>query len=814
MKKTIIISLVALFGSMSFQANAQTVRDSLEFDKAVSSTPAELLRGQVAGVRVSAIDNAVNGALNVNIRGINELRGDSQPLWIVNGVQLNTSLNRNIKAFWQFGESGYTAPQNPLAFLNPYDIESIEVIKDLSAAAIYGAAGANGVVVIKTKMPVSVEKLFVWDSNVSVNTPTVANDAFTTSISHNHSLGVSGTANNTTYSISGYYRDVNGIVANTGNVYAGLNVNFETKANSVVWFGLNSISSLGSLRSTTGTAYFGAPSMMLSARNPLLFPSDTVQGWASDYDDDGTDYRTVNSVYLTLNFTPWLSLKTSVGVDLQNYNRYIWYGNGTSFGLSENGAASVLSSSMFNYSASSVLSANRYIGRNNHIKASLGVEVQGEINKFNTMNGTDFFSHELRGKGISIMASKPYIHKFRQTYIREAAFASLSYDWKGIVGANASVRADFTPKYYDSTPVIYPAGSAWADIHKAFLPDFEAVSTLKLKAGYGKAGRERFVPYGLFGEYCSGDYFAVAPEQEAFYEGLNHVESTEFTASAEVGFMGGRILLSAGYYDKVTEDALNMYCFGRKYTNTIIWHYVPRTDVMGVSSSIANRGIEGSADFKIIDNRRVKWSASANATYNVNQVIGFDAADTYGKMIGDGFYANINALGWQLGSNYGYLTNPDGSLVDVTRDGKISEADKEILGSPVPKYFGAFGTTLSAFGLTLDVLVDGAADFTIFNLNRLVEEGVKPYVITDKWVERGDFVRLSRVSLGYDIPFKARWIRSLRVNLSACNLLTLTGYSGWSPDVNSYGISNLSCGLDYGSYPVPRSFVLGISAKF
>jgi len=814
MKKAIMIISLALLGGLFFQVSAQVVRDSLEFDKAAAVTPAELLRGHVAGLRVSAIDNSVNGALNTNIRGINELRGDSQPLWIVNGVQLNSSLNRNLKPFWQYGEKGYASPQNPLAFLNPYDIESIEVIKDLAATAVYGSAGANGVIIIRTKMPVAEEQLIRWDSNVEFSQPSYASDFFSTSISHNHSVSVSGTRNNSTYNISGFFRDVNGAVEGTGNTYAGLNVNFETHANSVVWFGLNSNSSMGNLSSTSGTACFGAPSMMMAVRQPDLFPLDTAEGWLADYDDDATDYRTINSVYLTLNFTPWLSLRTSIGVDLQNNNRYIWYGNGTSFGNEMNGVLGILASSMFNYNGESVLTANGYFGSGSHISANVGVEVFGEINKFNTMNGADFFSHELRAKGLSIAASKAQIHKYRQTYSREAAFAKLSYDWKSVAGIDAVFRADYTRKYFDNNPVLYPAAEAWLDVRKALFADSDVVSALKLKGGFGKAGRERYVPYGLFGEYCSGAYPAIDLEHETFYDGLNTVRSEESNAGIEIGLLKGRIKMSGGFYDKKSVDAMNLYCFGKKYSNSDIWHYVDRTDVFGFSSTIANRGLEFSLDARLVDSQSVKWSVFANAAYNVNQIIELSAEDQRGKVIGDDFFANVNALGWQAGSNYGFRVDESGEKIDLSRDGKISETDKEILGNPIPKLSGGAGTTVSAFGLTLDVIFDGAAGFSVFNLNKLVAETSKPYLITEDYVEKGDYVRLSRVSLSYDLPLGIKWIKEPRLKISGCNLLTLTDYSGWTPDVNSFGISNLSCGLDYGSHPLMRSIIVGISAKF
>ena len=98
-------------------------------------------------------------------------------------------------------------------------------------------------------------------------------------------------------------------------------------------------------------------------------------------------------------------------------------------------------------------------------------------------------------------------------------------------------------------------------------------------------------------------------------------------------------------------------------------------------------------------------------------------------------------------------------------------------------------------------------------MNKLVADGTT--VITEDYAEKGDYLRLSRLSLGYDLPAIPKLgVKALRISLSGCNLLTLTGYSGWNPDVNSYGISNLSCGLDYGSYPMVRSILLGISAKF
>ena len=86
--------------------------------------------------------------------------------------------------------------------------------------------------------------------------------------------------------------------------------------------------------------------------------------------------------------------------------------------------------------------------------------------------------------------------------------------------------------------------------------------------------------------------------------------------------------------------------------------------------------------------------------------------------------------------------------------------------------------------------------------------------ITEDLVERGDYLRLDNLTVSYDVPLKVKWIKDFKVNLSAHNLFTVTGYSGWNPDVNSFGVTARSYGVDYGAFPLCRQFVLGVSFRF
>ena len=800
--KIIRTVLVAVLLPVSMPASrAQTVNaDTLAYDKAAASSPLDLLQGRLSGVRVFSTDGNPGGMKGVHIRGMRSLRSDSQPLYVVDGAVLGTSTNINTDAFWQYDEQVYTSALNPFSFLSAYDIESIEVLKDMSATAKYGPRGANGVIMIRTKKAGKGHFRADWNSNFTAY-PVFA---------HNHSLNISGSHNQSGYSISAFYRNKVGTIARNRVDDAGVRLHFETNANSLINFGFNSILSMGSSANPTGTAWFGKSSAVLATMDESLAMGASASDWKAGYDDDAVDYRTVNSVWLNINFLPVLHWKTTLGVDYQNISRVVWCGNETAFGKAHNGAAAALNSMLLNYNADTRLEFSMFFAGRHHLNAYAGVEAIGNWNSFNTMNGTNFITHELRGKGLSLMQSSKQIHKFVRTYVTGAAFASVGYDYDGIAGVNGQVRLDVTPKYRDWTPVIYPSAEAYVDFHKALLPDFRVVSTLKLRGGWGISGRELFVPYELTSDHLMGQWYQAGDDAGVYYDGLNRVLTSGWNVGLTVGLLSDRIALSAAYYDDTTYDIYDMFCFGT-YDGKL-WQWADRRQVFERVASFGNRGFDFDVNARIIDSNGWLWSAYADFSYNVNYSLSLTRHDVWGRNLGNSLTGTINTPGSSLGSFGGYLENEDGSLKDITRDGKVTSVDRVLLGNSLPKYYGGFGTNLSFMGISLDVRMDGAAGFNVANLTRMLKDGRTQ--LSESYVEKGDYLRLSRISLGYDIPLNQRWIRSLKVHASAHNLLTFTSYSGNTPDVSSYGVSALAFGYDYGSFPVMKTVVLGISAKF
>lgn len=819
-KKVYAIGLALLMFCASSGAN-NVVQDTLELNKATVQTPSSLIVGRVSGVRVSSQDGGPNGAVNANIRGINTLRGHSEPLWIVNGVMLTNALSQNLNAFWQKGgyttkgdsvpdysELSYSAVLNGTAFLNPYDIEKIEVIKDLSAAAIYGAQGANGVIIVETSLP-KVDSRLDWHSNVSLDVPNRTGSALRLGFNHNHMLAYSGNANNTFYRISGYLRHVNGVVQRTGSLFGGMNASLETRANPYLWFGLNSTLGAGTQHNAAGSAYLGKPSTMILSRYPSRYAGNTLTGWVNDYDDDVEDYRAVTSVWLQINPLPAMYIKASLGADFQSNTRRIWYGNGTSFGLANNGAASILSSTLFNYNGKVEMGYSFYVKSKHHISLKAAAEAVGSKNKFGVMNGTSFDLPYLRARGLQTMGSRAIPYKFTRDYLIWSVYGVLAYDFDRMFGLQAVWRSDYSPKYTPTTPINTPGIEGWVDLNRIFLKDVDWISDLRLEGGYGMAAREEYIPYELLGNYLR-TYPEVERGSEVFYDGLNRLYSREWNVGVRIGFADA-VTLAVKYYDKNTLDAMYIYDFGKINGSYFDWAHSGSVD-FSTEGELRNHGVEVDLNADILKIGDWKWTAFVNAAWNIGSVTKINYRDMAGRNIGKNIWVNIMAEGQPMGALYGYLDNPAGGFMDLNKDGEISDADKKILGNTVPVFNGALGTTLRYRDFTLDLQFDGAAGFRIANLNKVIAEGRTK--LSSRYVEKGDYLRLSRVSLAYDIPLKWKKITDMKVFVSGQNLLTVTGYSGWNPDVNCFGSSVMSNGVDYGSYPAVRGFILGVSAKF
>lgn len=792
--KTILLIACLTTGTVALARENVVYPDSLGSDRSLGASLPSLLRGKVSGVRVSSVDGNLNGLLNVYVRGVNSLRSDSQPLWVVDGVVLNTGANHNLDAFWQWGENGYASPLNPLAGINAYDIESIEVLKNASATALYGAAGANGVIVVTTRNPAGDKLRVDWHSNAGVNISRISDDVFRPGIAHDHHVSVVANQKGTDYYLSANFRDVHGATPATFNNNVGLRLGFDSHANASVQFGMDAIISLGENSNPSATGLFGCPSLMSTLRKSTS--SEVAAGWINDYDNYSDDYRFCLSTFLDVKIANGLVWKNQLGVDYHFLNRYFWYGNGTSFGLAQNGAASILGNSLFNDRFNSSLDFDRFFAKN-HIKASLGFEQNSALRRFNQIPATDFFDHSLRAKGVNLSSKMVKLNRHQLDLHRLAAFATLDYDWDGAAGLNAVVRTEFLPRYFDSKPVVYAGIQAFVDVLRPGA-DLGSVSTLRIDGGWGKSGFFDYlnVPFG-------GD---IEEGTEPFYENLLSLDSSEANLGVEFGLANDRFTFGVTAYSRRTEDTDAIYCFGKNKPNKskvggdFMWDYDERFEFSRHSSVIVNKGLEFDLGVGIIRNSSFRWDLDANLALNSNSFEEVAPEDAEGSVLGNSLVGNRAVKGEQVGAIYGY-DRPANAFA--------------VLGNSIPNIYGGLTSTLRAGKFSAEICIDGAAGMSLANLNLVKAAQEEPYGISSDFVEKADFLRLSRIAVAYEFsPSHIKCIKGLAFSLGANNLYTLTSYSGWNPDTNVFGLCPGTAGMDWSACPPYTSVVLGVNVKF
>lgn len=757
--------------------SAQHVTDTLGTNIAASSSAIELLEGRISGTKVLSSDGSFNGQKLVHIRGLNSFRSDSQPLWVVDGTIVGQGYNMNLNAFYQRGETtstgdilpdyngqGYTPPLDCMSWLDLHDIESIEVLKDISATSIYGSKGANGVIIIKTrngsKLPASVRV----STNYGINSSYRKGEAFRTGFMHNHHASINGsTSGGVTYNTSLFLRKVNGTVRGESMLHGGMGLNLETKVHKTFWFGLNLRLNAGSCSCPGGTADIGSASLMALSRNPEAFLNDSFTGWLTDYDDKSNDYRMTGSAHMRVNFLPSLSMNVIGGMDYYSGKRYVWYGNGTSFGKEVNGAAAILNTSVLNFNAKASLDFDRHFASIHHVQASVaGMAFINDI-RDNCMNGSDMPFHQLRAKGLSASNSRNSIRKIYQTTDILGMHGMLKYDFFKYAGISFAVNSEWN-RHFDKTPQLFPAVNAYVGLKDIALKNSNVIDVLNLTGGWGSAGYDNVMPLLTAGE-ATGKLPEIPAGAREYHDCLNRTISKEWNIGLSAGFIN-RIDVSLKYYNKTTDDAFLTYDFSRivsgLYDEALSGNLLHER-----SSSISNRGIELDARATLIERPSIRWVLDANASYNHARII-----------LGEEDF--VDAL-WYL---------------DRT----------------LPRFLAGAGTTVNISDFCIEARISSAAGYSILDANNYIGKTFSGFTESD--LKPADYLKLDHVSVSYRIPLNVKWLKTLRLHLTGKNLLMTSRYDGWNPLVNSFADKGTLYGVDYGSYPMTRSIILGLNLLF
>ena len=726
MRRCIILLLLLAAPIRAFADSVKVVPDTLGATSASAHSIAELLEGEVAGVRVNREGTGPLAPVRVDIRGASTLRGDDQPLWIVDGAIMENVSGTNVNAFWNYPEVAQPAGINTFFHLSPYDIESIEILKDASATALYGSRGAAGVIIVKTKL--SGEQggeNFQWNSNVGCE--------FDGGLIHNHYLNVGAAKRNTAFNSSLSYRNYASGADGVGSDDLSFRSSFETKAAKGLWFGASIMGGAG-VFDNTGTGL-------------------------ADYQDNGKHYGATASAWLRFNILPGLDWTTNAGADYRSENRFIWYGTGNNIGAAYKGLAGITNNTALSCDVLSSFNFKRYLAVKHGLSANLGVEWYGGHNTYNSLAAHDYLAEELKAYGISISNSVRPTFAFDESPSHAAVFGRIGYSFNDLAGINATWRADKAMSAFDGRIEQYPAADIWADLHKAFLKSSKIVSQLRLTAGFGYSGNERSLLYPFFDKAVdAGTVPQIETARRTYFDARSLQRLREWNTGLRAGFLSNRIVVEGKYFDRFIDDSFDIFDSGVKDTDGK-WKKSDAVLHSSRSSSFTSRGFEIGISALLIKTDDIVWSLRGNFTAGRTQVVEINEESANG------------VIGYPVGSLMGWDVDSNGYYKDIVPDGIINRADCIMLGNRIPESYGGFGSTIKFQGFTLDLDADYAFGFNEIDDDSMREENRT--MLTPRYILMGDFMRLSRAALYYDIPLHTPAVKGLTVSLSGYNLFTV-----------------------------------------
>ena len=873
----------------------------------------QALQGKTPGVTVMMNSGQPGSGVSIRIRGVGT-NGSNDPLFIVDGF-----------------------PMGDLESINPRDIESMDVLKDAASAAIYGARGANGVIIITTKKGKSGKPRIDYDyyygiqnirkyldvldatqyarilneSYFNSNLPLPFSEeeilkmgkgtdwqrevAYRNAPMQSHQLSLAGGSDKSTYNTSFSYFKQDGTLAKGKSAFERYTarVNTEQKhLNDVLTTGVN-INVTHVKRASIATNS-GNAGPILSAIN--MDPVTTVMN------DDGAFaisryvaqeivnpiariyYTNGSSSYTRLNGNAFGELKIIKGLKLRSTIGYtiqydesrsympIYYLNATNFTNTSGTGKSMAEAYYLNLE--NVLTYNKTIGRHNFtalagntVNTGNGSNVSGSKNGL-LYDDPAYAYLDLAKDNTSAGASGGAWHSGLISY-----FGRINYDYDGRFMATAIFRADGSFHFGPNNRIGYfPSLSAGWNMHKeAFMRDLNWLNTFKLRASWGRTGNDntggdyRYV--SVISTSARNYYFGSGGSQfiGASPAGISNFDlKWETSEQANIGFDATflkNFSATVDLYSKKTKDLL---------VNIPIPLYVGNTSPVGNAGNVENRGVELSVGYRN-HFKKFQFDVTVNGAYNQNRV-------TYvGNSTGiiDGSAANnqMSAVTrMQAGAPIGYFwlytmdgifqtqsqidayKAKDGTLIqpkavpgdirykDLNGDGVIDNQDRSMVGSPHPKFNYGLNLNLRYENFDCNIFVYGLAGNKIFNalrrwdlpaanypstvLNRWHGEGTSnefPRVSTGDlngnfsnpstfFLEDGSFLRLKNLSLGYTFRnLQAVKLNTLRLYVTGTNLLMLTKYTGFDPEISG---SALGLGIDKGVYPQPRTVTFGVSVGF
>ena len=842
------------------------------FTKGTNTDLQSLLQARAPGVVITANNGDIGSEPRIRIRGGTSINASNNPIIVIDGVPINNSSGLPGGFTTGAGAGADGTMDNPLGMLNPDDIASIDILKDAASSAIYGARGGNGVILITTKEGRPGELSLTYSASTSSSSITKKLDLMDaagfksyassigvdiedggantdwqdeilrSAVSTNHNISFSAGTQQTQYRASISYLDQQGILLNSERqrISTRLNVRHAMLDNKLK-LGIKVSPSFSNRNNTPynqRAGYFGGVFTNVLKFNPT-YPVKNADGSYYEYatttirnpvallneiSDVGENLRVLTSATAEYELISGLNAKVTLGLDRESYNRNIYEPNSLPYAASIGGQASVQNTQRKNDHFNTTL---------NYSNSSMNVLAGYEFQEFTnsgfgaTTKGfvTDAWLYNNMG-GATDFTTAPYSFKNQNRLV--SFFGRVAYSMGGKLNVMATLRREGSSRFGDDNKWgVFPSASV----------GFRVTDDIKLRASYGVAGNQEIGNYRslvtlgsganavIGGQLLSG----VAANQLANPD-LKWETTSDINFGVDFALMDNKITGSVDMYSKTTEDML-------------VEVNVPQPAVVTTKldnvGSVENSGLEFFINSVNMSTKDMSWNTSFNFSTNKNNVVSLGKDVEYivtGQVGGAGLSGVQSAIikpGEAFGTFFGYELSgydADGQEILSTDGGPLGDG-RRILGSPHPDYTFGMTNQINFGNIDFSFYIWSVQGNEILNNTRLeyqrpsnpfnninlfsetaddVNDGLgseAAVALTDKFIEDGSFIRLQNVTIGYTL--KTGQFKNLRFYLSADNLITLTDYSGFDPEVST--ISGLAEGIDYTNYPKAKTISFGIN---
>ena len=862
-KKSDLTGSVSTVGTRSFESQPVT-------------NVSQILQGRTSGVEVTSTSGMPGSGAKVRIRGTTSINKSSDPLYVIDGIISSSGLDglnpQDIQSMEILKDASSTAIYGSrgangvilvttrsgeegrarVTFDAKIGLSSVRKDYDLLNAYEYAQALND----IRGSQTISPEDMEAYRNGTKgINWL----DLMTrTALSQDYNVGISGGTEKVKYLLSGNVLDQQAVTINSkykrygfrANINADIRpwLSLSARLNTAIihqengapsWFHVMNFSPTMELRGPETGIYNNDPYNIGTGNNPY--------GVAMENYSDSYSYNVNANLNLLFKIAKGLTFNIQGGYD---------YDHSPSYSFSSKLIAPGAINSMSNSS-----SLHRYWQNTNnltyqgqwgdHSLTATGVwEISRTIDTGLSASGSNLNNESVGYWNISNAAVRSESNSYTEASLASGIIRA-SYDYKKRYFLTAALRADGSSKFQkDHRWGWFPSAAvAWDVAKEKFMANQKILKQLKLRASYGVTGNEAISAYSTLGMLSGTSYGWGTTTGYTGYWGnqfatpeLTWEKTYQYDIGLDVSLLG--IDITVDWFKKRTVDLLFQKQVPRYNGGGSYWVNQGKLNNTGVEFSFSTFPVKST----------LVWETSFNTSYIKNEVIDLAGNDfvlsaNYSDL---GGAMQIMKPGYPLGSFYVYQWkgfDENGANLYQKADGSLTttptSADLVIKGQSSPKWTLGWNNTLSWKNWTLNIFFNAATGYNRLNISRFTTASMsgvsrfislrdayfrgwdyvdnkaealypsisntdnKSYANSDFWLEDASFVKLKNISLSYNIPRRATKIAGIQLTVSAQDVFTLTKYKGMDPEVYT-GYD----GLDYGAYPVPRTFTFAVKLRF